>query len=71
MPYQGQIVSQLNEKGIHALLAKLNAKLSIGNLLALKAKAQGLSLTETNIADESYTTQWAINAANVSLLLVD
>lgn len=71
MPFQGQVVQQLNLKGINALLAKLNAKLTIGNLLTLKAEAQNLTLIDTDIADESYTMQWAMNAANVTKLLVD
>jgi hypothetical protein len=71
MPFHGQVVQQLDVKGISALLAKLDAKLSIGNLLALKAEAQGLTLLETENADENYTMQWAINAANVTKLLVD
>ncbi|GGD70020.1 hypothetical protein GCM10011514_37600 [Emticicia aquatilis] len=71
MPFQGQVVQELNLKGINALLAKLNAKLTIGNLLTLKAEAQNLTLIEADNADESYTMQWAINAANVTKLLVD
>lgn len=71
MPFQGQVVQELNLKGIHALLAKLNAKLTIGNLLTLKAEAQNLTLIENASADESYTIQWAMNAANVTKLLID
>ncbi len=71
MPFQGQVVQQLDMKGINTLLAKLNAKLSIGNLLVLKATAQGLILVETNDADEIYDMQWAMNTANVTKLLVD
>ena len=71
MPFQGQVIHELNMNGINALLQKLNAKLSIGSLLALKAEAQGLTLSETIDADESYTMQWAINTANVTRLLID
>jgi hypothetical protein len=71
MPFQGQLVQQLDMKGVEALLTKLNAKLTIGTLLTIKAEAQNLTLVETSEADESYTVQWAINTANVTKLLVD
>ena len=71
MPFDGQIVQNVNQGGIEAMLSKLHAKLSIGNLLKIKAEAQGLTIAETNDADENYTRQWAMNAANVTKLLVD
>jgi hypothetical protein len=71
MPFQGQVVQQLDARGVGAMLAKLNAKLSIGNLLKIKAQAQGIRLVDTPQADEVYTQQWAINAAAVTKLLVD
>lgn len=72
MPFAGQVVGGLNFKGVKALLDKLNSKLSVGNLLTIKAKAQGLALVETaEAADEAYTQQWAANAAAVTALLVD
>ena len=71
LPFQGQVVQQLDTRGVAALLAKLSSKLSIGNLLKTKAEAQGLALTQTPEADEVYTMQWAMNAAAVSQLLVD
>jgi hypothetical protein len=45
--------------------------LNIGSLLQLKAEAQGLTITENEIADEVYTAQWAMNPAVVTQLLVD
>ncbi|MCU0326410.1 MAG: hypothetical protein MUF45_14335 [Spirosomaceae bacterium] len=71
MPFQGQVAQQLDMKGVDAMLSKLNAKLTIGNLLIIKAEAQDLKIVETVDADEVYTMQWAINAANVTKLLVD
>jgi hypothetical protein len=71
MPFQGQVVQQMDAKSIVALLSKLNAKLSIGNLLKIKALAQNLTLVETDDADEKYTMQWAMNAAAVTKLLID
>jgi hypothetical protein len=49
----------------------LNAKLSVGNLLKIKAEAQGLQILEQSPADEEYTLDWARNAAAVTQLLVD
>jgi hypothetical protein len=71
MPFQGQVVQQLDVNGVVALLSKLNAKLSVGNLLKIKALAQNLTLVETADADEKYTMQWAMNAAAVTKLLID
>jgi len=71
MPFVGQVVQNLDTKGVQALLAKLNSKLNIGNLLELKAEAQGLQKTEKELADEVYDMKWAINAAAVTQLLID
>lgn len=52
------------------LLHKLESKLSIGELLELKAAAQNLYVVDTpDSADEVYTYEWALNPADVSLLL--
>ncbi|MCU0391182.1 MAG: hypothetical protein MUE81_08695 [Thermoflexibacter sp.] len=72
MPFAGQIVQNLDFKGVKALLAKLDNKLSIGNLLAIKAEAQNLALVTTpEEADEIYTQTWGMNVAGVTKLLVD
>lgn len=71
MPFQGQVVQQFDLQGVKAMLGKLNAKLTIGNLLTIKAEAQGLTLVDNPAADEVYTAQWAANAAAVTRLLVD
>ncbi len=72
MSFGGQIVQNLNTKNVETLLAKLDAKLSIGKLLELKAEAQELELVSNEeLADEIYNSQWAMNAAAVSELLVD
>ena len=42
----------------------------MGELLEIKAKAQGLTLTENaDEADETYTYEWALNPAEVTQLL--
>ncbi|OUL63665.1 hypothetical protein [Flavobacterium sp. AJR] len=71
MTFGGQVVQGLDYKGVKALLSKLNSKLNIGCLLVLKAEAQGLEIVETPDADEVYDTNWAINSAAVTQLLID
>ena len=59
-----------NSESIEALLHKLEAKLSIGELLDMKAKAQNLTSVENaDEADEAYTYEWALNPAEVTKLL--
>ena len=70
MPFTAQTLRGADSTSIEALLHKLENKLSIGELLDMKAKAQGLTLTEdTDNADEVYTYEWALNPADVSKLL--
>lgn len=71
MPFGGQVIQQLDAANIVAILQRLNSKLSVGNLLQIKATAQGLVLTDTEAADEVYTVDWAMNTAAVTKLLVD
>lgn len=71
MSFQGQVIQQLNTKGVRALLNKLDSKLSIGNLLKIKAEAQGLIMLDSAAADENYTMDWARDAAAVTKLLID
>ncbi|AXT52722.1 hypothetical protein D1818_18535 [Aquimarina sp. BL5] len=72
MSYTGQIVQNLDMKGVEALLTKLDSKLNIGYLLELKAEAQNLEIvSDEKEADEVYTRKWAINAAAVTQLFID
>jgi hypothetical protein len=72
MPFQGQLVQQLSLHGVEALLRRLDSKLSIGQLLTLKAEAQQLTIVDApEAADEAYSAEWARNAAAVTQLLVD
>ena len=61
----------MDAKNVEALIAKLKGKTTIGNLLAIKAQAQNIEIVETENADESYTMQWAMNAAAVTKLLIE
>jgi hypothetical protein len=68
-PFGGQIVQNLDAKGIETMIAKLDAKLKLSEVLKLKAEAQNLELVaEAEKADEVYDTQWAQNMTNVNRL---
>ena len=70
MPFTAQTIIGLDHKSVTALLNKLQSKLSVGELLDMKAKAQNLTLVErAEEADEAYTYEWALNPADVSNLL--
>jgi hypothetical protein len=71
IPFQGQIANNLDMKTVTGMLQRLNSKQTIGQLLQIKAKAQGLVLTDTANADEMYTMEWATNTAAVTQLLID
>ena len=70
MAFSGQIVQSMSVEGVAALLKKLKSKMSIGNLLKVKAEAQGIELVDTDEADEVYSMQWAMNTAAVTQLMV-
>ena len=70
MPFTAQTMRGVNSESIEALLHKLESKLSIGELLDMKAKAQSLTSVENaEEVDEAYTYEWALNPAEVTKLL--
>ena len=70
MPFTAQTLRGADNESIEAFLHKLENKLSVGELLDLKAKAQHLTLVENpDDADEAYTYEWALNPAEVTKLL--
>ena len=70
MPFTAQTLRGADSASIEALLHKLEAKLSIGQLLDMMAKAQNLTVVENvEDADEAYTYEWALNPADVTKLL--
>lgn len=71
MQFGGQIVQNLDSKNVEMLLRKLESKLTIGQLLQIKAEAQQLQAVNTPEADEVYTAAWARNTAEVTKLLID
>jgi hypothetical protein len=71
MPFGGQVVRNLDFNAVKGMLKKLESKLSIGNLLLVKAEAQNLEVIDTPEADEVYDVKWASNAAAITQLLID
>ncbi len=70
MPFTHQTVKGLSSSSVEALLKQLQGKLSVGELLKMKAEAQQMTIVPSpDGADESYTYEWALNAAEVSRLL--
>lgn len=70
MPFTAQTIRGADSKSIDELLQKLENKLSVGELIDIKAKAQNLKpLADAEEADESYTYEWALNPADVTKLL--
>jgi hypothetical protein len=71
MPFTSQTVQGAKIGTIEALLRKLESKISIGEILEIKAKAQHLKMVENeHEADEAYTYEWALNPAEVTKLLI-
>ncbi|WP_196884848.1 hypothetical protein [Aureivirga sp. CE67] len=72
MPFQGQVVQQLDHTGIHALLNKLNSKLTLGGLLELKATIQNQTIVDSpEDADEVYDAIWGRDLSKVHEFLFE
>lgn len=70
MPLAGQTLRSARSSDVEALLNKLQKKLKLGELLSIKAEAQQLqTVGSAELADESYTYEWALDAAAVSKVL--
>ena len=70
MPFSAQTLRGADSASIEALLRRLESKITIGQLLDIKAQAQHLTLVEkVDEADEAYTYEWALNPAEVTKLL--
>lgn len=70
MPFTAQTIQGASATSIEALLHKLEAKLTIGEFVGIKADAQNLKLVDNaEEAEESYTYEWALNPADVTKLL--
>lgn len=70
IPLAGQTLRSAKSSDIEAFLDKLQKKLKLGELLKMKAEAQHLEIVDSaEQADESYTYEWALDAAAVSKML--
>lgn len=70
MPFTSQTIGGCDSGAVELLLQRLQQKLSIGELLQMKATAQNLLVVDSpESADESYTYDWALNPAEVTQLL--
>ncbi len=70
MPFISQVIHAADMTSVEALLRKLAAKVSVGELLKLKAKAQKLiPIATASEANEAYTYEWAITPGNINSLL--
>lgn len=71
IPLPEQNVRRFESAFIVNYLRQLEAKITIADLLRLKAQAQGLTIVENEFdADEAYTVAWATDPARVSKLLL-
>ena len=65
MPFTAQNLRGADSKSVAAMIRKLQARLSVGTLLDIKAQAQGLKKVENvDDADEKYTYEWAMMGGN-------
>ena len=70
MPFTSQTILGAGSENVEALLRRLESKLTVGELLDMKATAQNLTPVEkAEDADEAYTYEWALNPAEVTRLL--
>ena len=71
-PFVGQTIWSLCFGDVEILLKKLSAKISVGEILKIKAKAQSLEVVETmENADFVYNVQWARKPENINSLLLN
>lgn len=72
MPFTAQTIRSLDAETVTVLLQRLANKISIGQLLQLKAEAQGMAVVATPEEapeNQRYTVQWALDTAQVSALM--
>lgn len=70
MSFTSQVIHNADNKSIEAILHRLEEKLSVGELLDMKARAQSLTAIENvEDADEAYTYEWALNPTEVTQLI--
>ena len=69
MPFTSQTIFGKSAVDVELYLERLSKKMSIGELLMIKAEAQGIDLVDNpDDADEKYTYEWALQPEEVSKL---
>ncbi len=72
MSFSGQLTHNLDIKGTETLLRKLDAKIKVGDVLQIRANAQGQKIvTEKEDADEVFDLNWATDSAQVAKIILD
>lgn len=70
MPFTSQTIFGKSAMDVELYLERLSKKMSIGELLMIKAEAQGIELVDNpDDADEKYTYEWALQPEEVSKLM--
>ena len=71
-PFVGQTIWSLCFEDVETLLKKLSAKISVGEILKIKAKAQSLEVVETmEDVDFVYNVEWARKPEDINALLLN
>ena len=71
MPFGGQIARNMDFKTLSTLMQKLQSRITIGQALELKAKAENATLSNKEDADTMFDYSWALDTAKVSQYLLD
>ena len=70
MPFTAQTIQGKSSADIELFLERLSKKMTIGELLNIKAEAQSIEIIDNvEEADEKYTYEWALQPEEVSKLL--
>ena len=70
MPFTGQTIQSKSSEDVELFLERLSKKMTIGELLQIKAEAQSIEIIDSlEDADEKYTYEWALQPEEVSKLL--
>ena len=71
MPIEGQTVLSLRDGAVETFVEHFRRKIKVGEMLRLKAQAQGMTLVERpDEADERYDYAWASDPVAVAAVLL-
>ena len=70
MPFTAQTIQGKSSEDVELFLDRLSKKMTVGELLKIKAEAQNIEIIDNaDEADEKYTYEWALQPEEVSKLL--